>query len=304
MATDENSTPRHGRHAAARKHDEPTPKPELTEVESVAPSPAAASEPLQDISSAPVAPIAEGDQELEMGNAPTPVGVDPAETGSFTRISAGEGARVTTRANVGDTSAFRAQGTRPIEAVRMSTAGRPKVERHEQEVESNGRVFLMLGLGALLVLMLGGWLLARALVSVDNGATEEKVEQKQVTPDESIEYYGVRYALEQNADGVYVLTSTPADEESEEGPTTVCQFKGKPVSLILYNSVFVIPENLPDGTWDLITHPLGGGSVTRQIPDQDGNPLIGPGEIYEAILINDSIQISTMTGETYTVSLE
>ena len=303
MATDDNSTPRHGRHAAARKHAETTPEPEVLDVVTVAPKPAAADEPLQSAAPAQVPSVAEGDQELEMGSAPTPVGVNPTETGSFARISAGEGARVTTRANVSDTSSFRAQGTRPIEAVRMSTAGRPHVERHEQEVESNGRVFLMLGLGALLVLMLVGWLLARALVSVDNGGAEEKVEQKQVAPEESIEYYGVTYALGQNNDGTYVLTSTPTDEESEEGTTTVCQFKGKPVSLILYNSAFVIPENLPDGTWDLITHPLGGGSVTRQIPDQDGNPLIGPGEIYEAMLINDSIQISTMTGETYTVSL-
>ena len=85
--------------------------------------------------------------------------------------------------------------------------------------------------------------------------------------------------------------------------TLLYDLAGTPVTLILYNTAFVIPENLPDGTWDLIAYPLGGGSVTQQVTDADGNPIVGQGEIASATLSGDAIQISTTAGEQITVSL-
>ena len=315
MAQDESSTPKHGRHAAAGRHAAPRVEEPVASASSdvemprvteqfqeafVAPEPtdvrgvSAAGEPsVQSI------PLTEGDQELHMGDAPAPIGIDPSESGSFMRIGADEGARVTTRANASETASFRAQGARPIEAVRMS-AGRPHVEHHEKTVEANGRVFAILGIAALLVVVLVGWLLSRALGSVDPGPEESVAEQQQAGASESIEYRGITYALSETDAGTFALTST---SEDQEGETTLCELKGTPVGLILYNTAFIIPENLSDGTWDLVAYHLGGGSVTQRVTGADGNPLIEQGEITSASLVGSDIQIQTADGASFTVSL-
>ncbi|MBR3234853.1 MAG: hypothetical protein IKG11_04470 [Atopobiaceae bacterium] len=244
-------------------------------------------------------PIIDGDQETNMGDAPRPIGVDPEATGSFQRIDADSGARLTTRANASETASFRVQNVRP-EAVRMSSSGRPKVEHHEVAVRSNKRVFIILGVAALVVVGIVATLLVRALLSVEKPSDTPVVEQTQATADGSIEYRGSTYFLTQQESGKYALAST---SEGSEGTSIIYELTGTPVALILYNTVFVIPENLPDGTWDLIAHPLGGGSVTQQVTDGEGSPIIGQGEITNATLDGESIQISTSAGEELSISL-
>ena len=248
-----------------------------------------------------VAPLDTVDQELQMGDAPAPIGVDPGETGSFSRLAPNEGARVTTRVNASETASFRAQNSRPMEAVRMSTSGRPHVERHETEVKSNARVFAILGVAAVLVVALVGWLLARALVSVEEPTEEQVFEQAQSVDDEGIEYRGTTYKLAEQKSGKYALVSTTEGQESE---AVVCELDGKPVTIILYNTVFVVPQNLSDGTWDLIAHPLGGGGVTQPVIDSDGKPIVGKGEIARATLQGDAVQVETTSGEITTVPLK
>lgn len=304
MAADENRTPRHGRHAAGRHaaprahEDVPTPvespSPQVAPapVETVAPR--AASTP---VSVPDVVPVVDGDQETSMEAAPRPIGVDPAETGSFQRISSDAGARVTTRANASETASFHLENARPMEAVRMSSSGRPKVAHREVEVQSNRRVFIILGVAAALVVALVGSLLTRALSSVDTSGEQTVAEQVQKAVDEPIEYRGTTYALTENG-STYALTST---SEGSEGTAVLHELKGVPVALILYNTVFVIPENLPDGTWDLIACPLGG--VAQQVTDSEQNPVTGKGEITEATLVGDEVRVVTADGTRTTVSL-
>lgn len=273
---------------------EPVPAPTPAPTPVVAPAPASASA-IPDLVS-----ITDGDQETSTTDAPRPIGVDPMETGSFRRIDATEGARVTTRANASQTASFRAQNARPAEKVRMSTAGRPKVEHRDVEVQSNKRVFVALTIGAIVVIAIVGTLLVRALVSVEEAGEKPVVEQMQTNVDEGIEYRGTTYALTKQDNGSYALTSL---SEGSETPAVVCELKGTPVALVLYNTVFVIPENLPDGTWDLIAHPLGGGSVTQQVTDGDGKPIVREGEITQASLSGDSILVTTAAGDEFTVSL-
>ena len=166
MAAEESAAPRHGKHAAARKHAAPRavePEVSLEETGAIAAEPAqttpaavpepaaAASAPAAEAAYAPrpaampdLVSIVDGDQETRMGDAPRPIDVDPQETGSFQKIDATEGARLTTRVNASDTASFVAQKARPIEAVRMSSAGRPRVEHRDVEVQSNKRVFVAL----------------------------------------------------------------------------------------------------------------------------------------------------------------
>lgn len=309
MASEEEyRAPRHGRHAAAGRHA--VPRSEETDSPSEAiPTPVApqaeaapqAAAPSREASIIPdLVPISDGDQETRMGDAPRPIDVDPEETGSFRRIDATEGARLTTRANAGQKASFRAQGVRPVEAVRMSSAGRPHVEHRDVEVQSNKRVFIALGVAALIMVSIVGWLLVRALTSVEHADEKPVAEQTQAGIEDGIEYRGTTYALTEQSEGVYALTST---SEESGNPSVLYELQGKPVALILYNTVFIIPENLSDGTWDLIAHPLGGGSMTQQVTDAEGNPIIGEGEISEATLDGDAIHITTTAGENMTVSL-
>lgn len=292
----QDGAPRHGKHSAAGRHA----APHAQEAPSPAPVADRADAPQAALDAIPeVAPIVDGDQETSMGDAPRPIGVDPQETGSFQRISADEGARVTTRVNASETASFRLENARPMEAVRMSSAGRPKVERHEVAVQSNRRVFLILGIAAAVVVAIVGTLLTRALLSMEKAPEKVVAEQTQAAGDEGIEYRGTTYQLTKQDKG-YALTST---SEGSEGTAVLCELKGTPVTLILYNTVFVIPENLPDGTWDLIAHPLGGGGVTQQVTDGEGKPVTGKGEISEARLVGDAVRISTTTGEKTDVSL-
>ena len=300
MASEGTSAPRHGRHAAHGGHAAPK-----TDDQTYASNDVVTPLPYDDGQAAngaipELVSITDGDQETSMSDAPRPIGVDPEETGSFERISAEEGARLTTRVNASETASFRAQKARPVEAVRMSTAGRPKVEHHEVEVKSNKRVFIALAVAALLVVGIVGTLFARAMLSVEQAGDKPVAEQVQAAGDEGIEYRGTTYRLTQKDGGGYALTST---SEGSEGTATLYELTGTPVTLILYNTAFVIPENLPDGTWDLIAYPLGGGSVTQQVTDADGNPIIGQGEISAATLSGDAIQISTTAGEQVTISL-
>ena len=308
---EEYQAPRHGRHAAAGRHaaprvaeadslseELPTPVSEQVEAVPQASVPQTAA-PQREASPIPdLVPVSDGDQETSMGNAPRPIDVDPEETGSFRRINASEGARVTTRANASQAASFRAQSARPVEAVRMSSAGRPRVVHRDVEVQSNKRVFVALGVAALIMVSIVGWLIVRALTSVEHADEKPVAEQTQAGIGEGIEYRGTTYALTELSDGVYALTSTT---EGAESSSVLCELQGKPVSLILHDMVFIVPENLADSKWDLIAYPLGG--VTQQVTDAEGNPIIGEGEITEATLEGDAIHITTAAGENMTVSL-
>lgn len=235
-----------------------------------------------------------------MGDAPRPIGVDPSESGSFRRITAADGARVTTRVNASETASFRLENARPIEAVRMSSAGRPRVERHDVTVKPNGRVFIGLALAAVVVLGIVGTLVTRALTSVEKEPEKTVSEQTQASNGEGIEYRGITYALAQQDDGAWTLTSLSEDSQT---PAVLYQLTGEPVTLILYNTVFVIPENLSDGTWDLIAYPLGGGSVAQRVNDGTGNPVVGQGQITSAQLVGDAVEVTTADGTVTPVSL-
>lgn len=311
MAYDEGGAPRHGRHSSTGRRavsrtghegaDTQRPQDVAVPPETdVAPVSSAGASPEHEGAAPPLTPISDGDQETRMGDAPRPIDVDPSETGSFRRISSDEGARLTTRANASETGSFRLDNARPVESVRMGSVGRPKVRQHEVAVKSNRRVFVILGVAAAIVVILLGSLVTRALLSVEQAPEETVSEQMQSSGDEGIEYRGTTYRLTEQDDGTHALTST---SEGSEGTAVLYRLEGTPVTLILYNSVFVIPENRPDGTWDLIAYPLGGGSVAQQVTGSEGEPVTGTGEIDEARLVGDAVQVVTTTGERTNVSL-
>lgn len=304
MAENENAAPRRGRHAAGRHAAPRVPQPSVSDETMVPEESAPKLIPTNDDTLSHVVSIIDGDQETSMGSAPRPIDVDPSESGSFSKIAAEDGARLTTRENVSESASLRMENARPLESVRMSTAGRPKVERHEVSVKSNSRVFIGLAIGALLVLLVVGTLLSRALTSVEIVPEQGVEEQTQATGNEGIEYRGVTYAVAKQKDGSYALTGISGESQT---PAVLYKLAGTPVGdpivLILYNTAFIIPENLSDGTWDLIAYPLGGGSVAQRVTDGEGKPIVGQGQIATATLSGDAVEVTTVDGGHETVSL-
>lgn len=304
MAENESTAPRRGRHAAGRHAAPRVPQPTATDETMVPEESAPLLIPTNDDTLSQVVSIIDGDQENHMGDAPRPIDAEASASGSFERISAEDGARVTTRVNASESATHRLENSRPMEAVRMSTAGRPKVERHDVTVKSNGRVFIGLAVGALLVLVVVGTLLTRALLSVENVPEQGIEEQAQAKDNEGIEYRGVTYSVAKQDDGTYALTSVSGESDK---PAVLCKLKGTPAGdpyvLILYNTAFIIPENLDGGTWDLVAYPLGGGSVAQCVTDGEGQPVVGQGQIETAVLSGDVVEVTTTDGTHQTVSL-
>ncbi|MGI6754548.1 MAG: hypothetical protein ACOX4F_00775 [Atopobiaceae bacterium] len=122
-------------------------------------------------------------------------------------------------------------------------------------------------------------------------AEPHEQEQQQVAIDQTITYRNTTYQLVQNGDTwELVSTSQDAPDQSQRG-----DLLGTPVSLILYNGTFVVPENLADGTWDVAAYTIGSGWSI--ILDENGQSCAGTGEITSAELAGDKIVLSLDSGQ-------
>ena len=250
-----------------------------------------------------VVPVSTNDRDPGSDGAPRPIDVDPSETGSFQRINAGQGARVTTRANASETASMSLEAIRAAQ-VRMDDTRRPKVEHHEQMQSydrKDRRVFVGLSIAAIIVVALVCTLVVRALTSAPKEEETTTVERTQTSDvEEGIEYRGPTYSLAKQKSGKYALVKV---NEGSEKPVVLFELKGEPVTLILHDSAFVVPENLSDGTWDVMALTLGGGGMPMQVTDSEGNPVVGTGRIAEASLDEDIVVVTTDAGEQVSISL-
>jgi hypothetical protein len=193
-----------------------------------------------------------------------------------------------------------AAGMKPIATIRSGGMDRPRVKSHEAKVRTDPKVFAILGIAMLTVVLLMSWLVMRALGSVDRVTETAIQEQTQVALGDVLEYRGTTYQLTKLKSGTYALTSRA---EGQETDAVIAELKGTPVALILYNMTFLVPENLSDGTWDIMAHTLGGGSLTQQVTDAQGEAIVREGTIESASLVQDSIEIHTSDGATESISL-
>ena len=79
---------------------------------------------------------------------------------------------------------------------------------------------------------------------------------------------------------------------------------GTPVTLILYNSVIVVPENKSDGTWDVVAYTIGGDSEPVSVVDSSGNAITGTGTIASATLDGSVVHVTDSAGAATDVALE
>ena len=229
---------------------------------------------------------------------PRPIGVDPAATGSFERLSVGEGATITTRENAqaGRTAAMAAL---KVDSHRIDQGGRPKVASRQTQEKHDRRIYVVLAVLAA-VLVAAGIFFTRNVLSTQHAqGSAEDVPQSQAGIGQTITYGDGSYALMEQADGSVALTYQAEDSAS---PQTLCTLAGRPVQLFLYNGTLVIPENL-DGRWDVVAYMRG--ISTEATPVMLGEePAGGEGSIESAQLDGSTLLLSTSDGAIVSVGLE
>ena len=242
--------------------------------------------PVTSTSGATGAYVAEG--------SPRPISVDPATTGSFSTIRQGRGAVATTRENAGRAAeAGRASAARTVRAG-QGTRKKP------QPSKAPLPVLVGIGVAALVVVVLAVVLLS-ALISPkapegDEAATSVAAETV-VSANEGVESGGFTYSLSQGEGGWELVRSSGGQD------TSLATLAGEPVCVTLYQGTLFIPENLSDGTWDVICYVLGDGSTATQLLGGDGNPVTGSGTVQSAS-VDGSNLVLTGDGVNQSVALE
>ena len=227
------------------------------------------------------------DTEEIGGDAPRPVHADTVARGAFERLGEGQGAM----------SHRRGRGRMARVAHGAHAAHAPSEEQLD-EPHFNKKMLIALIVGALAVIVLVVMLFIRVLSAPKPGTgATAVVEQTAVPADETISYRGATYALVENVEG-YALA------ESREGGngqyTMLGDVPGTPVELVLFDGTLVIPENLPNGTWDVLAYTIGSG--WSQIMDSQGNVQAGNGTISEAVLDGSKLRL-VVDGATVEVPL-
>ncbi len=128
---------------------------------------------------------------------------------------------------------------------------------------------------------------------------DQRVEQTQDDENQGISYGGYTYSVQPKADGVgYAFVRQQGSEE----PTVLFDLTGTPVTVVLYNGAFLIPENL-GSSWDVVSWVMGDGSVPQQLT-ANGNPVMGDGTISSAKLEGSTLTLSFDNDTTNAVNLE
>ena len=231
-----------------------------------------------------------------------------APVDSLQTLSAGQGARVTTRDNAAEAADIaRDRAERRSRNRRLSGRNRPEYGTKPQRKPANLKSVLLVIAGvAGLFVILAIVAFVTFLGAQDNpqpqepAASVEEPQQVQTTADGSVTYQGISYSLEATGDGTYAVSAS----DSKGNKTQEFTVSGTPVSLILYNSVIVVPENKPDGTWDVVAYTIGGDSAPMAVADSSGNAITGTGTISTATLDGSVVHVTDSTGATTDVALE
>lgn len=233
--------------------------------------------------------------------APRPIGVDPAATGAFKTLSAGQGAVITTRETAGAAaSAARSNLESDSTSMRLTGGNAPRVNRRRAGLKTDKRLFLGLGIAAVVVIAILFVLFNNAYNSTSpTSSTTGESAQTQVAADQTISYGGYTVGLSRQADGKYALTRLA---EGGDKPLVITELEGTPVSLVLYNGVYYVPENL-DGTWDVICYVMGDGSIPTQLADSSGNPITGDGSLASVSLEGARLKLTDAQGKLTSTSL-
>ena len=244
-------------------------------------------------------------EDVDDGSAPRQ---SAAPAGSLKTLSAGQGARVTTRDNAAEAADIaRDRAAERSRSRRLRGRNRPRYGKEPERKPVNPKFVLLVIAGVVgLFVILAIVAVVTFLAAQDNpqpqepAAGVEEPQQVQTTADGSVTYQGVSYSLEATGDGTYAVIAS----DSKGNKTQEFTVRGTPVSLILYNSVIVVPENKSDGTWDVVAYTIGGDSAPMAVADSSGNAITGTGTISTATLDGSVVHVTDSTGATTDIALE
>ena len=244
-------------------------------------------------------------EDVDDGSAPRQ---SAAPAGSLKTLSAGQGARVTTRDNASEAADIaRDRAAERSRSRRLRGRNRPRYGKEPERKPVNPKFVLLVIAGVVgLFVILAIVAVVTFLAAQDNpqpqepAAGVEEPQQVQTTADGSVTYQGVSYSLEATGDGTYAVIAS----DSKGNKTQEFTVRGTPVSLILYNSVIVVPENKSDGTWDVVAYTIGGDSAPMAVADSSGNAITGTGTISTATLDGSVVHVTDSTGATTDIALE
>ncbi len=244
-------------------------------------------------------------EDVDDGSAPRQ---SAAPAGSLKTLSAGQGARVTTRDNAAEAADIaRDRAAERSRSRRLRGRNRPRYGKEPERKPVNPKFVLLVIAGVVgLFVILAIVAVVTFLAAQDNpqpqepAAGVEEPQQVQTTADGSVTYQGVSYSLKATGDGTYAVIAS----DSKGNKTQEFTVRGTPVSLILYNSVIVVPENKSDGTWDVVAYTIGGDSAPMAVADSSGNAITGTGTISTATLDGSVVHVTDSTGATTDIALE
>jgi hypothetical protein len=228
-------------------------------------------------------------------DAPRPIGVDPQATGAFQKITAEQGAVVTNRDSAAQ-AVRAARGTRDRSSKRMKQAKRPEVKTHGASRRAPRRLLAVLGIALALVVILVA-VLAILHMGDDGSSATSRQGTQEVSASEGVFYDGYTYSFAEKDGGAWWFVRTAQDSTE---PLDLFQLDGVPVNLVMYNGVFVIPENV-DGGYDVIAYVMGDGSVPMQVTADGAS---GEGTVESATLDGSKLVLSLEGGGTVDVNLD
>lgn len=237
-------------------------------------------------------------------DAPRPVAGD---TSAFQTLTSDQGAVLHDRDSASEAAAAARSNYRG-NSKRMQKSRRPQV-KSRQGTQSHLSRPVVIGLVCVVavVLVVGGIFIWGALSQPSTSLEPEEeasTRAEQVQADDQakgISYDGYTYLCEKDDDGATYSFVRYAQGSSE--PLVLFQLQGTPVTEVLYNGAFVIPQNLGE-TWNVVAWHIGDGSEPTQLTNADGSNVEGDGSISSAQLDGDNLILNFDTDVSMTVPLE
>lgn len=258
--------------------------------------------PTRKASPTPSVPVTAGEEissSATSTDAPRPAPLD--DTSSFATLSGDEGAVISNRSTAAaGAAAARASRKGKKSSQKLSNKARENVSAHTQKTIVSRKHLLVVILAALVVIAISVVASCMLLKKPASNSGSTRVERTQANKDDAITYDDYSYAIKKNDDGSYSLTRT-AKGSSE--PLELIKFEGTPVGMVLYDGALIIPENLSDGSWDIVAWTMGDGSVATKLSDKNGNPVKGTGVLSKMELKDTSLILSDVNNASTTVPL-
>lgn len=212
--------------------------------------------------------------EIE-GGAPRPIDADSVARGGFMHLQEGQGA--------------------------MSASSHYRTADEVQDASMlpiSKRALVFVCVAALLAIAVAVIVFVRVL-DAPAPVAEEVVEPTQMVAeaDQCIVSRGVTYELVEE-DGVYKLVETTSAGDGKSVP--LGSLEGTPVGLILYDGAIIIPQNLGDGTWNVVAYTIGSG--WSHLMDWSGDVIAGNGTVTDADL-DGYVAVLTVDGARVEVPL-